>query len=145
MTKCQITCKSLQKSSKCQNFLRVWHLVIFRADQLQKPPCILLGKVRTLLEWACAKWAKSVSGWYPLDYWSTCVAKKLEKMSKKRFSILLGHVPCKCPIQRFCKFPSKTFYYNFVNLCSGHLFLQIAVPDIFPSVLTNYWAWVWWL
>ena len=33
MTKCQITCKSLQKSSKCQNFLRVWHLVIFRADQ----------------------------------------------------------------------------------------------------------------
>ena len=41
MTKCQITCKSLQKSSKCQNFLRVWHLVIFRADQLKKPPCIL--------------------------------------------------------------------------------------------------------
>ena len=36
MTKCQITCKSLQKSSKCQNFLRVWHLVIFRADQLKK-------------------------------------------------------------------------------------------------------------
>ena len=33
MTKCQITCKSLQKSSKCQNFIRVWHLVIFRADQ----------------------------------------------------------------------------------------------------------------
>ena len=25
--------KSLQKSSKCQNFLRVWHLVSFRADQ----------------------------------------------------------------------------------------------------------------
>ena len=25
MTKCQITCKSLPKSSKCQNFLRVWH------------------------------------------------------------------------------------------------------------------------
>ena len=40
MTKCQITCKSLQKSSKCQNFLRVWHLVIFREDQLKKPPCI---------------------------------------------------------------------------------------------------------
>ena len=40
MTKCQITCKSLQKSSKCQNFLRVWHLVIFRADQLKKPPCM---------------------------------------------------------------------------------------------------------
>ena len=40
MTKCQITCKSLQKSSKCQNFLRVWHIVIFRADQLKKPPCI---------------------------------------------------------------------------------------------------------
>ena len=33
MTKCQITCKSLQKSSKCQNFLRVWYLVIFREDQ----------------------------------------------------------------------------------------------------------------
>ena len=42
MTQCQITCKSLQKSSKCQNFLRVWHLVIFRADQLKKPPCISL-------------------------------------------------------------------------------------------------------
>ena len=42
MTKCQITCKSLQKSSKCQIFLRVWHLVIFRADQLKKPPCIFL-------------------------------------------------------------------------------------------------------
>ena len=25
--------KSHKKSSKCQNFLRVWHLVIFRADQ----------------------------------------------------------------------------------------------------------------
>ena len=24
------------KSSKCQNFQRVWHLVIFRADQLKK-------------------------------------------------------------------------------------------------------------
>ena len=35
----QITCKSFQKSSKCQNFLRVWHLVILRADQLKKPPC----------------------------------------------------------------------------------------------------------
>ena len=23
----------------CQNFLRAWHLVIFRADQLKKPPC----------------------------------------------------------------------------------------------------------
>ena len=33
MTKCQIPCKSLQKSSKCQNFLRVWQEVIFRADQ----------------------------------------------------------------------------------------------------------------
>ena len=38
MTKCQITCKSLQKSSKCPNFLRVWHLVIYRADQLKKHP-----------------------------------------------------------------------------------------------------------
>ena len=34
--------QSLQKSSKCQNFLRVWHLVIFRADQSKKPPCISL-------------------------------------------------------------------------------------------------------
>ena len=41
MTKCQITCNSLQKSSKCQIFLRVWHLVIFRADQSKKPPCIM--------------------------------------------------------------------------------------------------------
>ena len=49
MTKCQITCKSLQKSSKCQNFLRVWHLVIFRADQLKKPPCIL-GQQRNIGE-----------------------------------------------------------------------------------------------
>ena len=40
MTKCQITCKSLQKSSKCQNFLRVSHLVIFRADQSKRPPCM---------------------------------------------------------------------------------------------------------
>ena len=48
MTKCQITCKSLQKSSKCQNFLRVCHLVIFRADQLKKPPCIWYK--RTLLQ-----------------------------------------------------------------------------------------------
>ena len=44
MTKCLITCKSLQKSSKCQNFLRVWHLVIFRADQLKKPPCIRIKR-----------------------------------------------------------------------------------------------------
>ena len=46
MTKCQITCKSLQKSSKCQNFQRVWHLVIFRADQLKKPPGIRKGLLR---------------------------------------------------------------------------------------------------
>ena len=38
MTKCQITCRSHQKSSKCQNFLRVWHF--FRADQSKKPHCI---------------------------------------------------------------------------------------------------------
>ena len=31
--------KSHQKSSKCQNFLRIWHWVIFRADQSKKPPC----------------------------------------------------------------------------------------------------------
>ena len=41
MTKCQITCKSLQKSSKCQIFQWVRHLVIFRADQLKKPPCTI--------------------------------------------------------------------------------------------------------
>ena len=51
MTKCQITCKSLQKSSKCQNFLRVWHLVIFRADQLKKPPCMCI----TLVNWSIFK------------------------------------------------------------------------------------------
>ena len=33
MAKCQITCKCLQKSSKCQNFLRVWH---FRGQTSQK-------------------------------------------------------------------------------------------------------------
>ena len=38
MTKCQITCKSLQKSSKCQNFQRVWHLVIFWAEQSKNHP-----------------------------------------------------------------------------------------------------------
>ena len=38
MTRCQITCKSLKKSSICQNFLRVWHLVIFRADQSKITP-----------------------------------------------------------------------------------------------------------
>ena len=37
MMKCQITCKSLQKSPKCQNFLRF----VFRADQSKKPPCII--------------------------------------------------------------------------------------------------------
>ena len=48
MTKCQITCKSLQKSSKCQNFLRVWHLVIFRADQSKNHPIyILVGIIQT--------------------------------------------------------------------------------------------------
>ena len=28
MIECQITCKSLKKSSKCQNFLRVWHFCL---------------------------------------------------------------------------------------------------------------------
>ena len=37
--KCQITCKSLQKSPKGQNFLRVLHLVIFSADQSKKTSC----------------------------------------------------------------------------------------------------------
>ena len=50
MTKCQITCKSLQKSSKCQNFLRVWDLVIFRADQLKKPPCIIVWQYNSYIE-----------------------------------------------------------------------------------------------
>ena len=48
MTKCQITCKSLQKSSKCQIFQRVWHLVIFRADHLKKPPCKYTKEVNSL-------------------------------------------------------------------------------------------------
>ena len=47
MTKCQITCKSLQKSSKCQIFQWVWHLVIFRADQLKKPPCMFFLQVNS--------------------------------------------------------------------------------------------------
>ena len=37
MTKCQITCKSLQKSSKCQNFLRVWHFILGRTSQKKHP------------------------------------------------------------------------------------------------------------
>ena len=41
MTKCQIKCKSLQTNSKRQNFLRVWHLVTFRAEQLKITPCML--------------------------------------------------------------------------------------------------------
>ena len=36
MTKCQFTCKSLQKISKCQNFLRVWYLVIFLGGPVKK-------------------------------------------------------------------------------------------------------------
>ena len=47
---CQITCKSLQKSSKSQNFLRVWHLVIFRADQLKKTPCIKINKMNIYIK-----------------------------------------------------------------------------------------------
>ena len=35
MTKCQITCKALKKSSTFHNFLRVWHV---RADQSKKHP-----------------------------------------------------------------------------------------------------------
>ena len=33
---------SVRLHVKCQNFLRVWDLVIFRADQLKKPPCTIL-------------------------------------------------------------------------------------------------------
>ena len=47
MTKCQITCKSLQKSSKCQDFQRVWHLVIFWAEQSKNHP--VPSKVKALL------------------------------------------------------------------------------------------------
>ena len=36
MTKCQITCKSLQKSSKFQNFLRVLHLSHFQGGPVKK-------------------------------------------------------------------------------------------------------------
>ena len=56
MTKCQITCKSLQKSSKYQNFLRAWHLIIFRADQPKIPPCMFIGGLWSL--WAEKKWRK---------------------------------------------------------------------------------------
>ena len=34
--------KSHQKSSKCQNLPRVWHLIIFRADQSKKPHCMCI-------------------------------------------------------------------------------------------------------
>ena len=54
MTKCQITCKSPQKSSKCQDFLRVWHLVIFRAEQSKKPPCTSLIVVNRI--WCVWHW-----------------------------------------------------------------------------------------
>ena len=68
LTKCQITCKSLQKSYKCQNFLRVWHLVIFRADQLKKPPCMFDYRWLLWLSW----WLSRMTSWasfpYPLLY-----------------------------------------------------------------------------
>ena len=47
LTKCQITCKFLEKSSKYQNFQRVWHLVIFWAEQSKKPPCIIVRVLTT--------------------------------------------------------------------------------------------------
>ena len=37
----RLHCKSHKKSSKCQIFQWVWHLVIFRADQLKRPPCTM--------------------------------------------------------------------------------------------------------
>ena len=52
MTRCQITCKSLQKSFKCQNFLRVWHLVFFRGDQSKKLPCISTILRKWMFKWA---------------------------------------------------------------------------------------------
>jgi len=36
---------------KCQNILRVWHLVIFRADQSKKPPCMCAGAFK--VEYLC--------------------------------------------------------------------------------------------
>ena len=39
MANCQS--KPHQKSSKCQSFLRAWHLVIFRASRSKEPPYIL--------------------------------------------------------------------------------------------------------
>ena len=39
--------KSHRQISKCQNFPRVWHLVIFRADQSKKHPLQLFGCSKT--------------------------------------------------------------------------------------------------
>ena len=61
MTKCQITCKSLQKSSKCQNFRRVWHLVIFWADQSIKPPYIYYDAVFVCLSRKMSTFLKGLS------------------------------------------------------------------------------------
>ena len=80
MTKCQITCKSLQKSSKCQNFLRVWHLVIFRADQLKKPPCICIYRIATSHASCAFLWrvwdGLCISGSSLIDHLSETVEKK---------------------------------------------------------------------
>ena len=35
----KLNSKSHQSIFKCQNFLRLWHLVIFRVDQSKNPPC----------------------------------------------------------------------------------------------------------
>ena len=42
MIKCQITCKSLQKSFKCQNFLRVWHF-LGRTSKKNHPVSLVKG------------------------------------------------------------------------------------------------------
>ena len=66
INKRQSTCKSHQKSSQCQIFQWVWHLVIFRAEQLKKPPCIcscncicifIFYKKSPLLQWISNKYA----------------------------------------------------------------------------------------
>ena len=79
MTKCQITCKSLQKSSKCQNFLRVWHLVIFRADQLKKPPCMYLH-IYTLKDFLPLRDTRDIGlSWLFCQFWvkDDCSSHKL--------------------------------------------------------------------
>ena len=91
MTKCQITCKSLQKSSKCQNFLRVWHIVIFRADQLKKPPCTINFSIESFLVQIKSlelKWHKPIASFKPLKLVTNQAEKSWSKNTLESFTSL---------------------------------------------------------